>query len=178
MQRVTNLLQATVRRMLCASHGDSVLGGQSVVHPMVLRWTSVRMAHLLAHDGVLGVALQGCVLPVAVVHQALGRGALHGDPLSDLHSKMLEGSTIEPKLRQGMWWWVPHRRLSGPYNDMARPPAGARRTGGQQGLKLHPDVSEAAGCCRANTTWMTHPVLEARCCAWHNLRKEPRGLRS
>ena len=71
---------------------------------MVLRWTSACMAHLLAHDGVLRVALQGCVLPMALVHQALRSGALHGDPLSDLHSKMLEGSTIEPKLRAGVWW--------------------------------------------------------------------------
>lgn len=92
---MTHLLQAAVRGMLRAAHVDRVLGGQRVV--MVLRWTSWCMAHLLAHDGVLGVALHGCVLPLAMIHQPLGRGALHGDPLSDLHSMMLERSTIELK---------------------------------------------------------------------------------
>ena len=95
---MTNLLQATMRGMLSAADGDCVVRGQRVVHPMVLRLTASCMAHLLAHDGVLGVALHGCVLPMAGVHQALGRGALHGDPRSHLHSKMLEGSTIELKL--------------------------------------------------------------------------------
>ena len=84
MQPVTNLLQATVRGMLCATHVDRVLRGQRVVHRMVLRGTSLCMAHFLTHDGVLGVALQGCVLPMAVV---LGRGALHGDPGSHLHAR-------------------------------------------------------------------------------------------
>ena len=92
MQLVTNLLQAAMRGMLSATHVDRVLNRQRVAPSGVLGWTSLCMAHLLAHDRVLGVALKGCVLPMAGVHQALGRGALHGDLRSHLHSKRVERS--------------------------------------------------------------------------------------